>query len=119
MVAVRQPKAKLATRKGRPQENEMDEYTRDQAIRMVGLGSICDLEEKNCKPTNRVGVNGACQGDSLTEWSASIDAQTIPDGLDCVLTAYYYTTNEQDEHMAKCDGDRSSIDWVIDHFTIL
>jgi hypothetical protein len=97
----------------------MDKYTREQAIEMVGVATVKELDAINCAPTNRVGVNGACQGDDTTEWAASLRTETIPDGIECILTAYYYTTNEQDEHMAACDGDGSSIDWVVDHYTIL
>jgi hypothetical protein len=97
----------------------MDKYTRKQAIEMLGIAAVREVEAENCEPTNRVGVNGACEGDSLREWSASVKATTIPDGIKCVLTVYYYTTNKQDEHMAACEGDGSVIDWTIDHYTIL
>ena len=90
----------------------MNKITRGQAIAIVGLEAVERVEAANCEPTNRVGVNGACQGDSLTEWSASAKVG------DLHLTAYYYTTNEQDEHMAACDGDGASIDWTVDHYTV-
>jgi hypothetical protein len=90
----------------------MDKLTRDQAIATVGLEAVERVEKENCEPTNRVGTNGACQGDSFTEWASSVKVG------DFRLTAYYYTTNEQDEHMAACDGDGSSIDWTVDCYTV-
>lgn len=86
--------------------------TREQAIEIVGEDAVNCVESDNCEPTNRVGYNGACQDDALTEWRASKDA-TDMDGEDVVLSVYYYTTHEDDQRMADADGDGSAIDWDI------
>ena len=91
--------------------------TREQAIETVGELAINEVEHKNCEPTGRVGYNGVCQGDDLCEWSASVACET-KDGDDVVLTAYYYTSNKQDEIMAANYGDGSYIDWEIAGFEI-
>jgi len=91
----------------------MNKLTREQAIEKVGIEAVEKVDAENCEPTNRVGFNGDCQGDDLTEWSASIKVG------DSVLVAYYYTSNEQDQVMADYDGDGSAIDWTIDHYAIV
>lgn len=91
--------------------------TREQAIEMVGESAINEVERKNCEPTCRVGYNGACQDDDLCEWSASVACKN-KDGDDVILTAYYYTSNEDDKIMAENSGDGSYIDWEIAGFEI-
>lgn len=91
---------------------EKGNLTREQAISEVGEAAVKAVEAKNCEPTNRVGYNGACQGDDFCEWSASVRVG------DAVLTAYYYTTNAEDEAMAAQDGDGSAIDWEIAGYEI-
>lgn len=92
--------------------------TREQAVAIVGEEAMKAVEAKNCEPTNRVGCNGACQGDELCEWSASVACQD-KDGNECSLVAYYYTTNEQDQIMAENSGDGSYIDWEIAGYEVL
>lgn len=92
--------------------------TREEAIAIVGLESVEKAERENCEPTNRVGYNGAEQGDGLCEWSASVRCQD-KDGDACTLLAYYYTTNEQDQAMAAANGDGSAIDWEIAGYKIV
>ena len=87
---------------------------REQAIKIVGLDAIKRVEAENCEPTNRVGYNGACQGDELTEWSASAQ-----DKNGNMLIAYYYTSNEDDQLMADCDGDGSLINWTVSGYEII
>jgi len=91
--------------------------THEQAVELVGLTAVETVERKNCEPTNRVGYNGACQDDELCEWSASVACED-KDGCAVVLTAYYYTTNEQDQIMAENSGDGSYIEWEIKGFEI-
>ena len=91
--------------------------TREQALAAVSAQAVDAVERKNCEPTGRVGYNGACQGDALCEWSASVRCKD-KDGNDCTLAAYYYTTNEQDEVMAANSGDGSYIDWEIAGYEI-
>lgn len=91
--------------------------TREQAVAALGEKLVDTVERKNCEPTNRVGYNGACQGDDLCEWSASVVGKDA-DGNEVVLTAYYYTTNDQDQIMADNSGDGSYIDWEIEGFEI-
>jgi len=87
--------------------------TREQAIEQVGLSTVERVENQNCEPTGRVGYNGAVQGDSETEWSASVRTS------DGILIVYYYTSLEDDECMAAQDGDGSAIDWEIAGYEIL
>ena len=92
--------------------------TREQAVTIVGEATVDKVERENCEPTGRVGYNGACQGDALCEWSASVSCED-KDGNDCTLVAYYYTTNEQDQAMADADGDGSAIDWEIAGYEVV
>jgi len=87
--------------------------TKEQAIAIVGVELVDKLDAENCGPTNRVGYNGACQGDDKTEHSASI---SLEDGR--VLMAYYYTSNEQDQVIAEANGDGSVIYWEITGYEI-
>lgn len=91
--------------------------SREQAVEIVGEAAVDAVERENCEPTGRVGYNGACQGDEECEWSASVTCKDVS-GLDVALTAYYYTTNEQDQLMAECDGDGSAIDWTISGYVV-
>lgn len=91
---------------------EKGNLTREQAISEAGEDAVKAVEAKNCEPTNRVGYNGACQGDALCEWSAGVQVG------DAVLTVYYYTNNKDDEAMAAQDGDGSAIDWEIAGYEI-
>ena len=81
--------------------------SRNQAIQLAGIEAVKAVEAASCEPTNRVGYNGACQGDHLTEWAASVAV------VDDTLTAYYYTSNEDDKTMSDNDCDGSYIDWQI------
>lgn len=92
--------------------------TREQVVAILGEQVVDTVERKNCEPTNRVGYNGECQGDDLCEWSAAVVCKDN-DGLDVVLTAYYYTTNEDDRIMSENDGDGSCINWEIEGFEIV
>ena len=84
--------------------------TRDQAIEQVGAEVVGKLDSINCEPTSRC----QCDGDNSVEYSASIKAQ---DGT--ILTAYYYTTPEQEQIIADHDGDGSAIDWTIEGYEIV
>ena len=84
---------------------------KEQAINLVGVDALAAVERVNCEPTGRVGYNGECQGDSLTEWTASVDCKDV-DGDPVTLTAYYYTNNQQDQMIAET-GDGGFIDWEI------
>ena len=92
--------------------------TREEAVSIVGEAAIEKVEAQNCEPTNRVGYNGAEQGDGLCEWSASLSCKD-QDNNNCILVAYYYTTNKQDQMMAAANGDGSAIDWEIAGYEIV
>jgi hypothetical protein len=79
--------------------------TRDEAVAAASEKEVAASEATGCEPTNVCGLNGACQGDDLTEWRAR--------DRDSRVAVYYYTTNEQDQVMANNDGDGSAIDWEI------
>ena len=89
--------------------------SREEAVAIVGETAVSKAESANCEPTNRVGYNGACQGDDLIEWSASASAED-KDGTDCTVTAYYYTS--QDEIDAAGD-DLSNVDWKISGYEVV
>ena len=91
--------------------------TREQAIEIVGVDAVEAVEGINCEPTCRVGYNGACQGDASTEYSASVDA-TDRAGEEVCLTAYYYTSREDEDRIAAADYDGGAIDWTIDSYTV-
>ena len=91
--------------------------SRQQAIDLVGVQAVDAVERENCEPTNCVGYNGECQGDALTEWSASVECQDA-DGDKVLLVAYYYTSNEQDRMIAET-GDGGSIDWEIEDYEVI
>ena len=91
---------------------EKGNLTRQDAINQAGLAAVEKVEHQCCEPTNRVGYNGAIQGDDLIEWSASVQI----DDTACTLTAYYYTT--QDELDAAGD-DLSNVDWTIAGYEIV
>ncbi|HQU89738.1 MAG TPA: hypothetical protein PK620_13390 [Denitromonas sp.] len=97
---------------------DTNNMTREQAAEIVGVEAVDNVERQNCEPTGRVGFNGACQDDELCEWSASVIC-TDKDGNACCLTAYYYTSNDEDAIMAEHDGDGSYIDWEIDHYAVV
>ena len=92
------------------------QLTREQAIEIVGIEAVKKVEAENCEPTGRVGFNGACQGDDLTEWSASV-AASDKEGYPVRLVAYYYTDNDEDQAMADA-GDGSVINWEISHYAV-
>lgn len=82
--------------------------TRDQAIAAVGIDTVNKLDAINCEPTSRC----QCDGDDSVEYSASLRVG------DMSITAYYYTTPEQEQIMADHDGDGSAIDWTIEGYEI-
>ena len=85
--------------------------TREQVEAIVGREAVDSVDAVNCEPTGRCGYNGACQGDELCEWVASVDAVDA-DGEHCEVRAYYYTTNDQDENP-------DSIDWVVEGYEVV
>lgn len=85
--------------------------SREQAIALVGTDAVSAVKGTNCEPTCRVGYNGSCQGDSLTEWSAGVSAVDA-DGEEVTLMAYYYTTNEQDECI-------DTVNWEIEGYEVV
>ena len=62
--------------------------TERQALDMVGPGIVRKLQSMQVEPTSRLYDHD----DGEIEWSASLTTETIPDGVPCVATAYYYTS---------------------------
>jgi len=89
-------------------------YTRDQAVEIVGINAIQELEALTFTPTSRIQDSG----DDTTDDGASLDAVTIPDGLACVVSAFCYLTPDQVQTMYDRDGDGSDIDWAIEGYEI-
>lgn len=90
-------------------------FTREQMVEIFGEKIIDQLEHENCEPTNRSGYNGEHEGNDLTEWRSLL---TVKHADYDYISAYYYTTNEQDKIMAEHEGDGSSINWEIEGFEI-
>ena len=89
--------------------------TRDQAVAIVGEAAVAKAEAANCEPTNRVGYNGAVQGDDLIEWSASASAED-KDGTECAVIVYYYTTQAE---VDAAGDDLSNVDWKIAGYEVV
>ena len=89
--------------------------TRAEAVAIVGESAVSKADAANCEPTNRVGYNGAIQGDDLIEWSGSASAED-KDGTACTVTAYYYTS--QDE-IDTAGDDLSNVDWTISGYEVV
>lgn len=92
-------------------------HTRDQAIALVGLDAIEEVDAENCELTNRVGYRGAAYGEPLTERAAYVHCVDQA-GNKCTLTAYYYATNEEDRAISEPDADGSEIDWKIAEYEV-
>jgi len=86
------------------------DYTREQAIEHVGFDSVDQVERLNCEPTDRQQTDG----DESVEFSASLLAMTIPDGLNCRLTVYYY----QDPEILRQIEDLGSLNWEPNGYSI-
>lgn len=103
------------TTKRRNEMSKKGNLTREQAIAIVGINAVNAAEAKGCDPTNRVGYNGAYQGDDLIEWRAS--AIAIDDyGHDCVVSVYYYTSQEE---IDAAGDDLSNVDWEIHGYEVI
>lgn len=89
--------------------------TRAEAVAIVGESAVYRAEAQNCEPTNRVGYNGACQGDDLIEWSGSASAED-KDGTACTVTAYYYTSQEE---IDAAGDDLSNVGWTIAGYEVV
>lgn len=89
--------------------------TREQAVAIVGEAAVSKAEATNCEPTNRVGYNGACQGDAEIEWSGSASVED-KDGTDCTVTAYYYTSQEE---INEAGDDLSNVNWTIAGYEVV
>ena len=87
--------------------------TRDQAINIVGIYSVDQVENESCDFTNRVGYNGTCQGDDEVEFSASVRAED-KDGNDVSLIAYYYQDAE-----AVDENDLDALDWEVYGYEVI
>lgn len=88
---------------------EKGTLSRQQVIEIAGLSVVKKVEYVNCKPTNRVGYNGACQGDELIEWASSTPFVDV-NGIPSTLVAYYYTTQEE---IDESRDDLGSLYWEI------
>lgn len=87
--------------------------TREQAIELVGLAAVETVETESCDFTNRVGYNGACQGDDEVEFKASVSCDD-KDGDEVSLVAYYY----QDADDVK-ENDLDCLDWRVEGYEVI
>ena len=84
------------------------ELNRNEAIEIVGECAVGQVESENCDFTNRLMDNG------LVEFSASVEA-IDKDGLECILTAYYYQTKEDVDAAEELD----QLDWEIEGYEVI
>lgn len=77
--------------------------SRDEVIAIVGIETVEKAERGPYVMTNRVGYNGACQGDELIEWYAALPCKDN-DGCDCTLEVYCYMTDQENEQSIIDDG---------------
>jgi len=91
-----------------------DQMNRKQAIDMIGINKVQELEALNCEPTSR--AYDHAEGE--IEWAASLDTETIPDGEPCTITAYYYTDAADKRTVEDDGGDWGGITWTVSHYTI-
>ena len=85
--------------------------SRDHVVALFGEEVIAKLDAEPCEPTSRLQTDG----DDSVEYSATI---RVKHEDYTYVTAYYYTTPEQEQRMADCDGDGSVIDWEIEGYDI-
>jgi hypothetical protein len=83
----------------------MANFTRDEAIKIVGRGQVIAVEALNCEPTNR--LQDPC--DNTVEYKAGL--QTVDqEGYAVTLSAVYYPS--KDDLDANAD-DLGGVDWQI------
>lgn len=88
-------------------------FTREQAVEIVGEGAVAKVEAESCDFTNRVGFNGSVQGDDEVEFSASVSSED-KSGDDVTLIAYYYQdASDVDAH------DLDYLDWQVEGFEVV
>lgn len=88
--------------------------TREEAVAIVGEAAVAKVDAADCDFTNRVGYNGACQGDEEVEFDASVACEDA-DGVDVSLVAYYY----QDAEDVEASEGLDTLDWVIYGYEII
>lgn len=87
--------------------------TREQAVAQVGARLVDQVERENCEPTGRL----MADNDDRVEFSASVIFYDA-DGNDCVITAYYYPTQDELDAAGDDLGNIDNLDWVIEGFEI-
>lgn len=106
-----------------PASVDKDKMTRDEAIALVGLAAVKDVEAETCEPTSRAYDHA----DGEIEWSASVkvDYDTLaPHQIDalpiggCRLTAIYYTDADDAAAVEASGGDWGGISWAVHHYAI-
>jgi hypothetical protein len=84
--------------------------SREEAIKQAGLDKVLEVEGLDCDFTNRLQTDG----DDSVEFAASVkfvDAE----GIDRVLTAYYYQTPED---LERAGDDLGYLNWEIEGYEI-
>ncbi len=88
--------------------------TERQALDMVGPGIVRKLQSMQVEPTSRLYDHD----DGEIEWSASLTTETIPDGVPCVATAYYYTSPADSALVESVGGDWGAVEWAVEGYEI-
>ena len=86
--------------------------TREHAIAIVGAEAVTTVDRENYEFTNRVGYNGACQGDAAVEFSASVKA-VDREGRSVHLIAYCY------QDAVAVDNGLDSLDWTAEGYEVI
>jgi hypothetical protein len=82
--------------------------TRDQAIAVVGIDAVNDVDAKSCDFTSRVQTDG----DTDIEFSAGVEAIDIVSGEQVTLIAYYYQDRDALDAVEQLDD----LSWEIEGY---
>jgi hypothetical protein len=83
--------------------------TREQAVAIVGEAAVAKVERENCEFTNRL----QCDGDSRTEFAASVRCEDN-DGAECTLVAYYY----QEQSAVDAAEGLDQLHWTVEGYEV-
>ena len=86
------------------------EMKREQAVAMVGEVAVDKVERENCEFTNRV----QCDGDTRTEFSASVRCEDR-EGNEVTLVAYYYQEQAEVDAVENLD----ELNWEISGYEVV
>lgn len=86
----------------------MNTLTREQAIEVVGLNFVEQVESAPCDFSSSV------SNDGTVEFIATVKAGVDEDGFKLTISAYYY----QDADAVDATEDISDLNWTVSHYTV-